>query len=404
MHSKSVFIVLLVFVNRIVFADNASIRISRQMTIETSVGTNVVLLQIEPHGPVPDSMAVVINPTNRMPFFQVDEMPGLQWVPFQSNVTVTLDAGRKNHTIMLGYKPLQAHWATWKQIGVTIANSKPRLVITSPAKPITKVGVLQIQGYAEFPIQSIAYRHNKPDGTSEPGEGFVTRQEIDPARPLVVSQSHFQCFDIELELGTNSFALMFTDNDGNTTSTNISVNLDPNSGTSTKISVLTPQPGGLVFQSGFTIFGMMDDPSATIEAKVSAEGQEVKLESGVGRKGEFHFSGITVNGATNQVTLVATDQAGNVTTTNFILLRSHVSVEVDKIPLEKLNAYVLTVTGKINVQDHALWVNGVRATVNPDGTWRAKRVPIEPGEGPFLTLKALPLSANTNAPGIQLAL
>ena len=385
----------------------ATLAIGPKHSPELSTDTNMVLVLLEPKGGLPESFSILINTTGRWPTIGMADLPEAEWMPFRSNLSLTLEPQRKRHTISVGYRQKNAPWPLWQEVGVTVTNLPPAVVLTNPLHRTTSTSLLQIQGFADVALKTISFTFEKPDGTTERGSGFVTRQEMQIRNPIAAVTNYFQCFDLELEPGTNHFSVNCTDIYGNSTVTNFSMVLDTASDrTPPQVTLFTPQPGSLVFQSGFTIYGRIDDPSGTMAGKVVSEGRTVEIESPVGRTGLFLFSEIPINGATNHVSLTATDLAGNVTTTNFVLIRSQVSVELDSIPDDKFVSSGMTVSGKVSVQDHALWVNGVRATINPDGTWSAKRVRVEreEGDGPMFNLKALPLTANTNAPGIQLAL
>ncbi len=334
------------------------------------------------------------------------DLPEAEWMPFRSNLSLTLEPQRKRHTISVGYRQKSALWPLWQEVGITVTNLPPVVVLTNPVHRTVSTSSLQIQGFADVALRTISFTFEKPHGTTEQGNGFVTRQEMQSRIPVSAVTNYFQCFDIELEPGTNRFSVKCTDIYGNSSVTNFSMILDTASDrTPPEVSLFTPQPGSQVFQSGFTIYGRIDDPSGAITGKISSEGRTANIESPVGRTGLFLFSKIPINGPTNHVTLTATDLAGNVTITNFVLFQSQVAVELDPIPDEKFVSDGMTVTGKIGVQDHALWVNGIRATINPDGTWSAKRVRVEriEGDGPMFNFKALPFTASTNSSGIQLA-
>jgi hypothetical protein len=46
-------------------------------------------------------------------------------------------------------------------------------------------------------------------------------------------------------------------------------------------------------------------------------------------------------------------------------------------------------TGTINVSDHTVWVNGVKATID-SGTWQADNVPMTPGGTAVIQARAIP--------------
>jgi hypothetical protein len=75
--------------------------------------------------------------------------------------------------------------------------------------------------------------------------------------------------------------------------------------------------------------------------------------------------------------------------------RSHVLIKFNPVSAEEMKR-LPTVTGTINVTNYTVFVNGTRATMNPDMTWVAKEVRI-PYTGPAFMGVALPNSELTNA-------
>jgi hypothetical protein len=98
----------------------------------------------------------------------------------------------------------------------------------------------------------------------------------------------------------------------------------------------------------------------------------------VERDGKFWFEDLPLAAGTSSLTLTAEDFWGNLTTTNISVSKSAVELAIDPVNESLLNEAIITVTGRINVSDHTVWVNGVKATID-SGTWQADDVPTTPG-------------------------
>jgi len=96
---------------------------------------------------------------------------------------------------------------------------------------------------------------------------------------------------------------------------------------------------------------------------------------------------------TNILTLIATDAANNSSVTNFTVVKSSVVLTIDDVPEYQLNQETVIVTGTINVSDHTVWVNGVRATLD-GGAWSAENVPLPRGGKVVIQARAIPDTDN----------
>jgi hypothetical protein len=81
---------------------------------------------------------------------------------------------------------------------------------------------------------------------------------------------------------------------------------------------------------------------------------------------------------TGYVSLTAFDAATNSSVTNFTIRQSHSGLRLDPLPAIS-NQLAVTVTGFRDRTNFTVWVNGVQAVVQPDGKWKAERVPVTPG-------------------------
>jgi hypothetical protein len=119
---------------------------------------------------------------------------------------------------------------------------------------------------------------------------------------------------------------------------------------------------------------------------VNGDGTTNTITGIVERNGNYWLENVPLNG-TNQISIQATDAAGNVTQTNFIVKPSSRLLTVDSTPTgDALWQPSGTVSGRVSNPDAVVTVNGVQATVNDEAdgdgyySWSADGVP-NYGEG-----------------------
>ncbi|HEX5219823.1 MAG TPA: hypothetical protein VFZ59_09670 [Verrucomicrobiae bacterium] len=97
----------------------------------------------------------------------------------------------------------------------------------------------------------------------------------------------------------------------------------------------------------------------------------------VERNGMFWVEGLPLASGTNDLTLIATDAAGNVSNTNLSVVKSSVTLTITSTPTgESLYTPNGTVNGTVSDTNYAVTVNGVAATVDEYGNWTAQDVPV----------------------------
>jgi hypothetical protein len=93
--------------------------------------------------------------------------------------------------------------------------------------------------------------------------------------------------------------------------------------------------------------------------------------------GHFWIRGIPVVLGSIQITLTATDAAGNRSETNFTVIGVEGPIiTMDPVKPPDLWRAFTAATGRVSPANYDVWVNGVQAKVAPDGTWSAERVPV----------------------------
>ena len=124
------------------------------------------------------------------------------------------------------------------------------------------------------------------------------------------------------------------------------------------------------------------------------------MESLAPHSGQFWVGGLPLLPSANVLTLTASDAVGNVRSQTLTLNRSSVTLTIHEPSEAELAQARLTVTGTISEGGYAVWVNGVRASLTPDGTvwaWQAEAVPLGEGGTAVLQARAIPLSHHHGA-------
>jgi hypothetical protein len=106
-----------------------------------------------------------------------------------------------------------------------------------------------------------------------------------------------------------------------------------------------------------------------------------------GRDGHVWVPNLPLNPGTNTVGITVTTPVGS-TTTNITLVQSAVSLTINQVL-----AGDTLVTGGMDTGGYTIWVNGIKATDNGDGTWSAEITPIGIGGG-LVLVTAIPNTDN----------
>jgi len=114
----------------------------------------------------------------------------------------------------------------------------------------------------------------------------------------------------------------------------------------------------------------------------------------IGRDGDFWVQGIPLSGGTNNLSLMITDAAGNVSVTQIPVIKSSLVLTITAAGLGQ------AVQGTISDTNYTVWVNGVKATNNMDGTWTAQ-YPHLTLNTPAVQVRAIPNSDNGGNGGGQ---
>ena len=346
-----------------------------QFTLSTAsqyINTLTVPVQINLLAGVPSYYAVLVNDIN-----QADA----NWQTFPgTNITVILGSTNGVYTVSVGLRGLPPNaTATWQTVQLTLNTIAPTVVITNPAAGVVSQPMIQVQGFANEALSHVTFDVSNATGIFTNQTGYITSQYYD-ANLLTFTTNYFQCYDVPLTNGLNTISVHTTDLAGNTTTTNVNFILDYSNATNPPVlTVVWPQDGTYISGSSFTFEGQVDDDTASVTATiVDASGDTNTVQGLVERSGAVWAQNLPLAAGTNTLMISATDAAGNTSTTNLTLYQSSVTVTVNPLAGDQLNRQFITVTGTVSDTTVQVYVNGVQATVNDDGTWEADNVLVSP--------------------------
>ena len=346
--------------------------------------TTTVPAAIELQGGDPASIAVMIDNTN---FEQAI------WSAYTStNFTFNLPPTEGWHEVWVGFRgPWASSKLEWEWRRLKFDQTPPVLGIANPASSVVTQPMIQLQGYSSEDLESVSCDVSNAAGVRRGEQVLVLHRYFDRTTSEETT-NYFQAFDLDLAKGVNTITLHATDRSGNITSTNFTFTLDYSTKTNPPlIKLYWPHDGTQVSSDKFTWRGWVEDPTAEVTATMlDADGNTNTFHGSVERDGKFWIEDIPLLLPTNVLTLIAIDAAGNLRTTNVSVLKSEMRLTIDPVPPDQLHRATVTVSGTISVLDHTVWVNGVKATLHPDGTWIATNVPTTKGGTALFQAAAIP--------------
>jgi len=283
---------------------------------------------------------------------------------------------------------------------------RPRIVITSPATEVVSQPMIQVIGFFPTEIKTITYDIANATGTNKSQtdrqfNAMVTSRFFDRAKEDRMMQemfknrykpwkpgskmeqpesafttNFFQLYDINLAKGKNRITIHVRDESGKQYSTRRFYTLDYTSDkTPPVLTLIWPTNNCEVAGDDFELQAKVDDDNATIKTTIKdAQGKIHEGYAIVERNGLVWVKNLPVHPGSNEVTIVATDAAGNSSTNRFNVGRSSVTVTMQPLENNQLNKPLVNVHGTISDATCGVKVNGVEATVHTNGTWEAQKV------------------------------
>lgn len=345
-------------------------------------------VQLNIQGGTPFYYAVLVDDTNNT---------DANWISYTStNIIANLGAVEGWHQVSVGLRGLPSNASqTWQSTRLKLDLSPPLLVITNPATGTVIQPIIQLQGYCPESLASLSYDLTNATGLVTNQQAIILGQTYD-TNTLEFTTNYFQCFDVPLTNGVNTITLHAMDWAGNVTTTNFSCTLDySNATTPPSVQLAWPQAGTKISGNSFTWRGKVSDPTAQVIAQiVDTNGVTNSVSGRVGRDGDFLVRDIPLSGGTNNLTLTVTDAAGNTNVTTIPVIQSSLVLTITSASLGG------AVTGTISDTNYTVWVNGVKATNNMDGTWTSPH-PHLTLAAPAVQVRAIPNSDNSGNGGGQ---
>jgi hypothetical protein len=339
---------------------------------------------------VPFFKAVLVNDTN---------VADATWEPYASNVVMNLNAGDGNYSVLVGLRGMSsdAH-QTWLNAQVILDTVPPVLAITNPATSTVGQPMIQLQGYANEALGALTFDVSNAAGVWTNRTGYTTDRFYD-SNLLKFTTNWFQCYDVALANGLNTVAVHATDLAGNTTTARAGFTLDFSGAINPPLlTVIWPPDGTQISGDSFTLQAQVSDPTAAVSATIGGGTVEGLVE----RSGKVWLRDLPLSDGTNLITLTTTSAAGNLGKMTMSVAKSPVAITINPLSTGQLNLPAATVTGTVSDSGYDVWVNGIQATVNGDGSWQADNVPVNDGGMAEFNVEAHPPPGTTGAPVISL--
>jgi hypothetical protein len=320
---------------------------------------------------VPARMAVLVDSTN---------FAAASWVSYSSMVPVNLGSIDGPRNVWIGLKGrTDSSRATWEEMQLTRSTAPPSIVVTNPVAATLTTPLIQLQGYCPKPLRSLRYDVTNAAASDVDQLGAIVQLWFD-TNLFEVTTNWFQCYDIRLTNGVNTVVLRATDLAGNTSTNVYTYILDYALATNSPVLKLYwPQDGFQICDDHFDWRGWVDDASASVTGWIATTNGATNSFSGkVERNGNLWVENLPLAAGTNFLTLMVTNSAGRGCVTNISVLRNDLVLTMDPIT-DNLWQPTVNVTGFIGDASYSIWINGVKATVNADGTWSAANVPVTEG-------------------------
>jgi len=320
------------------------------------VNTNSAALRITMIYGVPSAMAILLDSTN---------FAASTWTGYATNPSVNLGSVEGWHQVWIG---LRGHVAdsqpVWRSTRIKLDLTAPSLFLSNPTSTVVSVPIMQLMGFCQEALATFTYDLSNSLGSHTNKQVFVLSQRFN-TNAWEFSTNYFQGFDLALAAGTNILTLRASDLAGNATATNLTFVLDYAGKTNPPtITLGWPRPGTRISGDQFTARGWVSDPTAQVIAQIVGTNGVTNTVSGrVGRAGDFWIENVPLASGTNALSLIAVDVVTNSAATNFIVIKSGVTLAIASPQFSQ------GASGTISDTNYAVWVNGVRATTDGNGAW-----------------------------------
>jgi hypothetical protein len=339
------------------------------------VNSSLVPMRLSVAG-YPYYLAVSVDDTN----FATDA----KWQLYTgTNITVNLTNIQGWHNVGIGLRgsadPVANAVWQWEQMKLDIIS--PALFITGLTNGTINVPLLQLTGYSPKPLGNITYNLSNAAGTATNQQVLLTGQAYNTST-YEYTTNYFQCYDVPLANGTNTFTFHATDMAGNVGSLMTNIIYIPNTNPPSA-KLIWPQGGLFICNKSVTVQGQVNDPTAVVTLTGVDTNGNTKTYTGLtGRDGIFYLQNVPLNAGVNALTLAVATQSGGTTNLNFSLIETNATLTVNPV-----NAGDTNVSGTV-ASGYTVYANGAKAT-NNGSTWTAPITPITIGGG-VVQVEAVP--------------
>ena len=306
-----------------------------------------------------------------------------------------------------GETSIHAAYTAAPRRDVLVADDMPPIIhLAMNRQAHTGQPLLQVIGHCDEPLQGIAYALWTNSSLATTGLGFTVAQRYDTNRHRIVRQD-FQCFDLRLWPGTNDIFVTAIDLAGNRFTNQLTYVLDPDLSVPPEINVRWPLVDVPLGADKFSIRGQLSDPSASVRATIPTATGVTDVAGQVERNGAFWIDDLVLASGSAQVTVTATSAFGASSTSVITVTRGALSLAVAPAAISTAvrDRGVGTVAGSLSAPGYEVWVNGVQATVGPDGAggyvWSASGVTAGTDGTGILEMKAFAAGNTTGLPVAQ---
>jgi hypothetical protein len=352
-------------------ADPKEIKFSVSVTNQY-VNQTAVPVQLSITGGVPSYFAVLVNDTNAA-------NATWQWLSSTNLSVMTPTDGVYAIAVGLcGVAPNAPR--SWQTLTVYRETTPLTLALTNLAALSGSRPFIDPGGYATRELRRLTWTVIDANDRTNSGSGAVVAGGLSLSDQFHTT-NWFHCVDLALAPGTNWISIQAADWAENMAVTNFAYIFTTNGDTTAPaLTLVWPQERTEVSGDDLKVQAWTDDDTASAVLQyTNTDGIAQTIKGLVERGGNVWVQHVPLAGGTNSLILTATDAAGNVSTTNFNVIHSTVTLTVTPLTQEQMRYGYATVRGTVGDPDCIITVNGVRGTNYGDGTWAAENVPLAPG-------------------------
>lgn len=319
------------------------------------------------------------------------------WSNYDGTVYLQLPPTDGVYQVWIGLKGIATNATpAWMGTQVYLDRVAPLVGITNPVSGTVTTPYVQVQGFANEELLSVTYDLSNAVTVLTNQPANITGYFLD-TNLQAYTTDYFQCYDLLLTNGVNAVSVHCTDLAGNITTTNFTLTLDYSTATNPEIGLAWPQDAMQVSGNSFILSGLTGDSSSRITATFIDSDGNTNLAFGIiDRTGRYRVPNLPLSAGTNSVTLSISNSAGYSSTTNFSVIKSDMTLDLNSISGD-LWLPTTGAGGDISDLHAAIWINGIQGTNNGDGTWTATNVPVSAGGEAYFVVQAV----STNGTSVE---